>query len=72
MRLIAALVALYCAGCASMPQLSGTGLPLGKSGWQFTGGADFDKQVWFVTFWKPWGAAETQAAIDADKIVLPE
>jgi len=72
MRHIAAAMMLCCSGCASMPQLSGTGLPLGKSGWQFTGGADFDKQVWFVTFWKPWGAAETQAAIDADKIVLPE
>ena len=72
MRHIAAAMMLCCAGCASLPQMSGTGLPLGKSGWQFMGGADFDKKVWFVTFWKPWGAAETQAAIDADKIVLPE
>jgi hypothetical protein len=72
MRLIAALVALYCAGCASMPQLSGSGLPLGKSGWQLHGGADFDKKVWFVTFWRPWGKQEIDAAIDADKIVLPE
>ncbi len=55
-----------------MPQLSGTGLPLGKSGWQFTGGADFDKQVWFVTFWRPWGKDEAEAALAADKIVLPE
>jgi hypothetical protein len=72
MRLIAAVVALYCAGCASMPQLSGTGLALGKSGWQLHGGADFDKKVWFVTFWRPWGKQEIDAAIDADKIVLPE
>jgi hypothetical protein len=72
MRAIAALVMLLCAGCASMPQMSGSGLPLGKSGWQFAGGADFEKKVWFVTFWRPWGADETQAAIDADKIVLPE
>jgi hypothetical protein len=72
MRLIAAVVALYCAGCASMPQLSGTGLPLGKSGWQFSGGMDLERKAWVLTFWKPWGAAETQAAIDADKIVLPE
>jgi hypothetical protein len=72
MRLIALVAALFCAGCASMPDLKGDGLPLGKSGWQFTGGADFQKRVWFVTFWRPWGAAETQAAIDADKIILPE
>ena len=54
-----------------MPAMSGEGLPLAKSGWRMTGGADFDKKVWFVTFWRPWGATETQAAIDADKIVLP-
>jgi hypothetical protein len=72
MRHVLTLVALLATGCATMPDMKGEGLPLGKSGWQFTGGADFDKQVWFVTFWKPWGAAETQAAIDADKIVLPE
>jgi hypothetical protein len=72
MRLIAALVALFCAGCASMPQMSGSGLPLGKSGWQLHGGADFERKVWFVTFWKPWGKQEIDAAIDAEKIVLPE
>ena len=59
-----ALTALLCAfaglfsGCASMPDMSGGGLPMGKTGWQMTGGADFDKQVWFVMFWRPWGAAE--------------
>jgi hypothetical protein len=54
-----------------MPPLQGEGLPLAKSGWRMTGGADFEKKLWFVTFWRPWGAAETQAAIAADKIVLP-
>jgi hypothetical protein len=57
-----ALTALLCAfvlsGCAAMPDMSGGGLPMGKTGWQMTGGADFDKQVWFVMFWRPWGAAE--------------
>jgi hypothetical protein len=37
-----------------------------------TGGADFQKQLWFVTFWRPWGEAESKAAADADKILLPE
>jgi len=72
MRHVALVAALFCAGCATMPDLKGDGLPLGKSGWQMTGGADFQRKVWFVTFWRPWGAAETKAAIDADKIVLPE
>jgi hypothetical protein len=35
------------------------------------GGADFEKQAWFVMFWRPWGKAETDAAAAADKIVLP-
>ena len=72
MRHIAALVALYATGCATMPPLQGEGLPLAKSGWRMTGGADFQKQVWFVTFWRPWGEVEAKAAIDADKIILPE
>jgi hypothetical protein len=72
MRLLALVAALFATGCSSMPDLKGGGLPLGKSGWQFTGGADFQKRVWFVTFWRPWGAAETKAAEDADKIILPE
>lgn len=71
MRHIAVLVALFCAGCATMPDMQGGGLPLAKSGWRLAGGADFDKKVWFVTFWRPWGAAEKDAAIAADKIVLP-
>jgi hypothetical protein len=72
MRALALLLALFATGCASMPQMNGSGLPLGKSGWQFSGGMDFQRKAWVLTFWKPWGAAETQAAIDADKIVLPE
>lgn len=72
MRHIAALMALFCAGCATMPPLQGQGLPLAKSGWRMSGGMDLQRQLWWVTFWRPWGAAETQAAIEADKIVLPE
>jgi hypothetical protein len=71
MRHIAFVLALFCASCATMPPLQGEGLPLAKS-WRMTGGADFQKQVWFVTFWRPWGEVEAKAAIDADKIVLPE
>ena len=71
MRLLALALALSATGCASMPAMQGEGLPLAKTGWRATGGADFEKRVWFVMFWRPWGAAETQAAIDADKIVLP-
>ena len=70
MRLYALAVALLATGCATMPDLEGTGLPLGKSGWQMTGGADFEKKLWFVTFWRPWGAAEKDAA--TTEIVLPE
>lgn len=55
-----------------MPPLQGQGLPLAKSGWRMSGGMDLQRQLWWVTFWRPWGAAETQAAIEADKIVLPE
>jgi hypothetical protein len=72
MRGLALLLALFATGCASMPDIKGGGLPLGKSGWQFTGGMDFERKAWVLTFWKPWGADEAQAAIDADKIILPE
>ena len=71
MRLLALCLALLATGCASMPAMSGEGLPLAKSGWRMSGGADFDKKVWFVTFWRPWGKAESDAASAADKIVLP-
>jgi hypothetical protein len=72
MRHIAIVAALFATGCATMPDLKGDGLPLGKSGWQMTGGADFEKKLWFVTFWRPWGKQERDAAAMADKIVLPE
>ena len=71
MRHVAALVALFCAGCATMPDMKDGGLPLAKSGWRMSGGADFEKQAWFVLFWRPWGKAESDAAAAADKIVLP-
>jgi hypothetical protein len=71
MRLLALCLALAASGCASMPDMEGGGLPLAKSGWRLAGGADFDRKVWFVTFWRPWGKAETDAAVAADKIVLP-
>ena len=73
MRLLALALALAATGCASVPlDLKNGGVPLAKSGWQLSGGADFDKQIWYVLFWKPWGSAEKEAAIDAEKIVLPE
>ena len=72
MRHVLALVALLCTSCATMPPLQGEGLPLAKSGWRMTGGADFQKQLWFVTFWRPWGKQEKDAAIEADRILLPE
>jgi hypothetical protein len=71
MRLLALALALAASGCASMPDLKDGGLPLAGSGWRMTGGADLEKQAWFLLFWRPWGATEKQAAIDADKIVLP-
>ena len=71
MRLVLAAALLFCAGCASMPQMQGDGLSLGRTGWQMSGGMDWDKKVWFVMFWRPWGKAETDAAAVADKIVLP-
>ena len=71
MRHVAALVALFCASCATMPDIKEGGLPLARSGWRMSGGADFEKQAWFVLFWRPWGKAESDAASAADKIVLP-
>jgi hypothetical protein len=73
MRLYALALALLATGCATMPlDLDNGGVPLAKTGWQLSGGADFEKRLWYVLFWKPWGAAEKDAAIDAEKIVLPE
>lgn len=71
MRLACTIAALLASGCASMPDMEGGGLPLARSGWRMSGGADFEKQAWFVLFWRPWGQAESDAAAAADKIVLP-
>ena len=63
-----ALTALLCAfafgisGCASSPITSGGGLPLGKSGWEFQGGVDFQKQIYFVYFSRPFGVKESALA----------
>jgi hypothetical protein len=72
MRHVLTLVALLATGCATMPDIKGGGLALGKSGWQFTGGMDFERKAWVLTFWRPWGKQERDAVIDAEKIVLPE
>ena len=73
MRHVLALVALLCTSCSTVPlDLKNGGVPLAKSGWQLSGGADFDKQIWYVLFWKPWGKQEQDAALEADKILLPE
>ena len=73
MRPACTIAALLATGCASVPlDLDNGGVPLAKSGWQLSGGADFDKQIWYVLFWKPWGKQEKDAVIDADRIVLPE
>jgi hypothetical protein len=72
MRHVLTFVALLATGCATMPDIKGGALALGKSGWQFTGGMDFERKAWVLTFWRPWGKQERDAVIDAEKIVLPE
>lgn len=62
MRALALAMLLAATGCATMPDLGGGGLPLGKTGWSLTGGADFDKKVWFVLFSRPFGARESKLA----------
>lgn len=68
MRLARTALLCACAGflssCASMPQLGdgGAGLPLGRTGWQLSGGVDFGKQVYFVCFVRPFGAKEKAVA----------
>ena len=62
---IVALVsfALLASACASLKvDPSTSGLPLGKTGWQLSGGMDLQKQVWFVCFVKPFGKSEQLAA----------
>ena len=73
MRHVLTLVALLCTSCATMPlDLKNGGVPLAKTGWQLSGGADFERRLWYVLFWKPWGKQEIEAAADADRIILPE
>jgi len=62
---IVALVsfALLASACASLKvDPSTSGLPLGKTGWQLSGGMDLEKQCWFVCFVKPFGKSEQLAA----------
>ena len=61
--LMAALLSCaFVSGCASMPKLSGDGLPLGRTGWQLTGGVDFESGAYWVLFCKPFGAKERTIA----------
>lgn len=62
MRRLALLAALLLTGCATSPITPGGGLPLGRSGWEFNGGVDFDKRVYFVYFSRPFGARESALA----------
>ncbi len=66
MRLALTALAFACAGlvsgCATSPLTPGGGLPLGKSGWEFNGGIDFQKQVYFVYFSRPFGSRERDLA----------
>jgi hypothetical protein len=55
--------ALLGSACASLKvDPSSSGLPLGKSGWQLSGGMDLEKQIWWVCFIKPFGKSEKLAA----------
>ncbi len=73
MKIVLSGTALFLAGCSTLRfDHDNSGLPLGKSGWELSGGADLEKQVWYVLFVKPWGSKEASAAFSADEIVLPE
>jgi hypothetical protein len=54
--------AYFVSGCATSPVAPGGGLPMGKSGWEFNGGVDLAKQVYFVYFSRPFGAKESELA----------
>lgn len=58
----ALLCAVIVSGCASSPVTSGGGLPLGRSGWEFQGGVDFERKLYFVYFSRPFGARESALA----------
>lgn len=66
MRLALMAALLSCAGflsgCATSPITPGGGLPLGKSGWEFNGGVDMEKRVYFVYFSRPFGSRERALA----------
>ncbi len=66
MRLALMALAFACAalisGCATAPVVPGGGLALGKSGWEFNGGVDWAKGVYFVYFSRPFGAKERAIA----------
>jgi hypothetical protein len=67
------VAALVLAGCSTLRfEQTNNGLTLGRSGWQLSGGADFEKKVWYVLFVKPWGGKEIEAAQAAQNITLPE
>jgi len=54
---------LLASACATLKvDPSASGLPLGRSGWQLGGGIDFQKQLYFVSFIKPFGKSEKLAA----------
>lgn len=73
MRALAALALLLSSGCASIPSgLNQNGLPLGESGWQLSGGADFNRKMWFVLFYKPWGEQTLDGVVTEEQIILPE
>lgn len=61
--LMAALFACaFVSGCATSPVVPGGGLSLGKSGWEFNGGVDWAKGVYFIYFSRPFGAKERAIA----------
>lgn len=60
---VAALfAALFVSGCASSPITPSGGLALGKSGWEFSGGIDLEKRLYFLYFSRPFGAKERALA----------
>lgn len=62
MRWLLAAALWATSGCATMPDLDGGALPLGRTGWQMSGGADFQRRCWYVLFSRPFGAKEEAVA----------
>ncbi len=47
-------LSLLGSGCASLPlNLGANGFPLGKSGWQVSGGVDFTSQKYYLCLTRP-------------------